>query len=162
MNNTKTFQYKDYHGTVEADLEQKCLTGRILHINDLITYEANTLDELEKEFRYSVDDYLTFCKEIGKEPQKPYKGSFNIRISPEKHKKLAVRAVEKDCSINEIVKTAIDQYLDDETIKVSHNHEIEFKYTIENPSIENQPKDVPVIFESIAQIENQKGKKWIS
>ena len=56
---------------------------------DLVLYriECADIQNVEKEFHEAVDDYLEFCKEVGKEPDKEYKGSFNVRISLELHKK---------------------------------------------------------------------------
>jgi predicted HicB family RNase H-like nuclease len=52
------FSYKDYQGSVETSVEDKCLYGKLLNISDLILYEGMTTDELEKNFKASVDDYL--------------------------------------------------------------------------------------------------------
>ena len=80
-------EYKGYHSTVEFDAETYTLRGKIEGINDLVTFESRDVSSIELEFHNAVDDYLEFCKEVGKEPDKEYKGSFNIRITPELHKK---------------------------------------------------------------------------
>ena len=98
-------QYKGYNGTIEPQLEDETLFGQILFINDTITYESDSVAGLKKEFETSVDDYLAFCKEVGKEPNKPFKGSFNIRIDPELHQAAAFAA--KDMSLNAFVGQAI-------------------------------------------------------
>lgn len=85
-------EYKDYHSTVEFNAETLSLRGKIEGINDLVTFESKDAENIELEFQNAVDDYLEFCKEVGKEPNKEYKGSFNVRISPELHKKLALLA----------------------------------------------------------------------
>jgi predicted HicB family RNase H-like nuclease len=76
---TEYLKYKGYHGTIEPQLEDNMLFGKIAFINDLVTYEAKDLVQLKKEFQTSVDDYLAFCAERGKQPNKPFKGSFNVR-----------------------------------------------------------------------------------
>ena len=63
-------KYKNYIGSVEYDLTNKLFFGQILFIDDLVTYEGNTIEDLEKAFRDMVDDYLETCKEIGKKSQK--------------------------------------------------------------------------------------------
>ena len=63
------------------------LRGEIEGINDFVNFECADIQNVEKEFHEAVDDYLEFCKEVGKEPDKEYKGSFNVRISLELHKK---------------------------------------------------------------------------
>lgn len=69
--------------------------------------------DIEEEFHNAVDDYLDFCKELGKEPTKAYKGSFNVRIDPQLHKKIALEAAKKGISLNQAVEKAIEQYLYD-------------------------------------------------
>lgn len=106
-----TFSYKNYYGTIETDEKNLILHGKILFINDLVTYEADSMPQLKIEFETAVDDYLETCKEIGKQPDKAFSGSFNIRISPELHKKLSLYAVENKISLNESVTIAVNQLL---------------------------------------------------
>ncbi|MCG8696575.1 MAG: type II toxin-antitoxin system HicB family antitoxin [Bacteroidales bacterium] len=159
---TNTLQYKGYQGTIEFDLEEKCIFGSVLHINDLVTYEAETLTELEEEFKTSVDDYLSLCKDLGKEPQKPFKGSFNIRISPDKHKRLATKAAQKASSINELVSLAIDRYLENDKMETPQNHKIEFKFVVENPKVEEPTSDIPVLFKTFGPRDLLGGEEWKS
>lgn len=145
--NTNLLKYKDYHGTIEPDLDRKCLRGKVLYIDDLVTYEAESVSELEKEFQKSVDDYLAFCKEIGKKPQKPYKGTFNIRISPECHKRLAVKAQQLGYSINEAVRSAIEKWLNDTSHEVTYNHKVEFQLKSDNRIEEKKTPETLFHFE---------------
>ena len=66
----KTLSYKGYQGSSECSVEDGCLFGRILFVRDVVTYEGNTVAELEAAFREAVDDYLATCAKIGKNPQK--------------------------------------------------------------------------------------------
>ena len=104
------FRYKDFIGSIEASPEDNCLYGKLLYINDLVTYEAETIKKLESEFKKSVDEYLKACKEQRREPMKPFKGSLNVRIGPELHKKTALQAAVLGISINEYIKKAIKYY----------------------------------------------------
>ena len=79
-------EYKGYYGKVEYSVEDQILFGKIEGIVDLVTFESKNADEIEKEFRDAVDDYLDFCHQVGKEPEKTYKGTFNVKIDPELHK----------------------------------------------------------------------------
>ena len=81
----KTMNYKGYLGSVEFSLEDNCLFGRLLHVNDLVNYEADSPVLLKKAFKEAVDDYLATCKQLGKEPDKFFKGSFNVRVTPGLH-----------------------------------------------------------------------------
>lgn len=79
----KHLKYKGYLGTVEPDFENNILHGKLAFIRDLVTFEAETLADLEREFKTSVDLYLQSCVEDGKEPDAPFKGVFNVRLDPE-------------------------------------------------------------------------------
>lgn len=104
-------EYKGYHTKVTYEAESKTLRGIIEGISDYVDFETDSPDEVENEFHSAVDDYLAFCKEVGKNPEKEYKGSFNIRIKPELHKKLAITASKADESINRTVERAIESYI---------------------------------------------------
>ncbi len=64
-------KYKGYLGTIEPQLEDNTLYGKVAFIRDLVTYEATTLEKLKQEFEASIDDYLGFCEEQGKKPDTP-------------------------------------------------------------------------------------------
>jgi predicted HicB family RNase H-like nuclease len=103
----KPLQYKGCLGSVECDPEENCLHGRILHINDLVTYEAQTPAELKAAFEASVDDYLETCEQVGKVPEKSFKGTFNVRMTPELHKAAAVAAKLLETTLNDFVAQAV-------------------------------------------------------
>ncbi|MGO9374305.1 MAG: type II toxin-antitoxin system HicB family antitoxin [Syntrophobacteraceae bacterium] len=104
-------RYKGFIGSIEISIEDDCLHGKLLFINDLVTYEARTPNQLQAEFESAVEDYLTTCKELGRSPDKPFKGTFNIRVGSELHQKLAKQAALKHASINDIVKQALIECL---------------------------------------------------
>jgi predicted HicB family RNase H-like nuclease len=58
-----TLKYKSYLGTVEYSNEDNCLYGKIIGIDDLVNYEAQSVEELKNNFKESIEDYLTTCKE---------------------------------------------------------------------------------------------------
>ena len=118
MMKNNILQYKGYHTRIEFDSEDFVLRGKIEGINDLVDFECEDINDLETEFHEAVDDYLEFCKEVGKEPDKEYKGSFNVRINPDLHKKLAIIAFKNGDTLNASVEKAILEY-------VSCNHKAE-------------------------------------
>ena len=61
-------EYKGYHAKYEADEESGMIAGRIAGIPDLVTFESDDAAGLKEEFESAVDDYLEFCKEVGKDP----------------------------------------------------------------------------------------------
>ena len=105
MNNT--MEYKGYVGSVEFSEEDGILFGKVMGIRALLSYEGETGKELLEDFHAAVDDYLALCAEKGIEPERAYKGSFNVRISPELHKKIAVCALRQQISLNSFVENAL-------------------------------------------------------
>ena len=103
-----TMHYKGYAGSVEYSEEDHSFFGQVLDIRDLILYEGYNVDELVGDFHAAVDSYLEMCAREGVEPNKPYKGSFNVRISPELHSKAADMAREQQISLNSFVEKAIE------------------------------------------------------
>ncbi|EYU16135.1 type II toxin-antitoxin system HicB family antitoxin [Photorhabdus aegyptia] len=104
----KYLKYKGYSGTIEFDLENNTLFGKLEYIRDLVTYEAKTIVELENEFKISIDLYLQDCKELNKNPDVSYKGIFNVRVNPELHRKIAELALEEDVTVNAFVNQALE------------------------------------------------------
>ena len=104
-------EYKGYHAKVEFDSEDMVLRGKIEGINDFVDFESSSIMNIENEFHTAVDDYLEFCKEIGKVPDKEYKGTFNIRITPKLHKELSLVALKNGDTLNASVEKAILQYV---------------------------------------------------
>ncbi len=100
-------RYKEYHASVQFSAANEIFTGKILGINDLINFEGTSVSELKKAFKEAVDDYLHTCSEIGKTPDKTYKGSFNVRVSPKLHQEAATFASMHKITLNEFVKTAL-------------------------------------------------------
>ena len=104
-----TIEYKGYIGIIEYSSEDKCFFGKLEMIDDLVTFEATTALELEDNFHLVVDDYLETCKALGREPQKVYKGVFNVRIEPELHKKVYQEALKAGVSLNSFVRLALSR-----------------------------------------------------
>ena len=109
MNNT--MEYKGYIGSVEFSEEDALFYGKVLGIRALISYEGTNAAELVADFHGAVDDYLELCVQSGTEPEKAYKGSFNVRISPELHKQAVIAAMSHNMSLNSFVETSIQQAL---------------------------------------------------
>ena len=104
-------KYKDFVASVHFSSEDEVFHGKIEGIEDSITFEGETVKALKKAFEESVNDYLDICLEIGKDPHKSYKGSFNIRIKPDLHKKAAFKSVELGLSLNQLVEKAISSFI---------------------------------------------------
>jgi len=103
----KNLEYKGYTGSIEYSSEDNLLYGKVLGIQGLISFEGVTGSDLEKDFHEAINTYLADCKANGVEPEKPFKGSFNVRISPSLHQKAALQAKEAKVSLNNFVAEAI-------------------------------------------------------
>lgn len=114
-------QYKSYEGTAELDMARRVCRGRVLFIDDLVTYEAMVPDLLQEEFEAAVEDYLETCAQVGKEPQRPFKGLFNVRVPPALHRAAALRATCDAVALNEVVVQALTAFL---SIRPEVNHHV--------------------------------------
>ena len=104
-------KYKDYEGTADLDMTRRVCRGRILFIDDVVTYEAASPEFLQQEFEAAVDDYLQTCVRVGKEPQRPFRGLFNVRVPAPLHRSAALRATRDGISLNEVVVSALTSHL---------------------------------------------------
>ena len=107
MKSNNYMHYKDYVGSVEFSEEDAVFHGKVVGIKSLISFEGDSVSTLVEDFHNAVDEYLDFCAENGKEPEKPFKGSFNVRIGAELHRKAAMSASAKGVSLNAFVEDAI-------------------------------------------------------
>lgn len=115
-------KYKEYEGTAELDMSRSVCRGKILFISDLVTYESGTPSQLQKEFEAAVDDYLETCVSLGREPARPFRGQFNVRVPPELHRAATLRSVEEGISLNDVVVKALDAFLCISSEINNHNH----------------------------------------
>lgn len=104
-----TLQYKGYVGSLEFSEEDNIFFGKVMGIRSLISYEGETAKDLIEDFHGAIDDYLSMCIEEGIEPEKAYKGAFNVRISPELHKQIVILAAQKNISLNQYVSDALEE-----------------------------------------------------
>ena len=108
--------YKGYIGNVEYDSAAKIFHGDVINTRDVITFQGTTVRELENAFQDSIDDYIEWCSEEGVSPEKPYSGKFNLRLSPQLHREVAIAAKRLDVSINKFVEKAIEDEIRAEKI----------------------------------------------
>jgi predicted HicB family RNase H-like nuclease len=122
----KTFSHKGYCGSIESSIEDDCLYGQILFVRDVVTYEAEKIGELKTAFEQAVDYYLEKCEREGLVPDKPFNGSFNVRLSPEMHRSAAMEAARVGTSLNDLVKECLESRLTGQktvlTINQNHQH----------------------------------------
>lgn len=103
--------YKGYEAVVEFDHEDRLFVGRVINTKDVIAFDGLSVDELEQSFHAVIDEYLADCESLGKIPDKPFSGRFNLRISSELHRKVAAKASTEGISLNTLVEQALLQIL---------------------------------------------------
>lgn len=101
--------YKDFTGSVHFSAADEVFHGKIEGIRDLILFEGQSVAELTTAFHEAVEDYLELCKEVGKEPEKSYKGSFNVRVPFDLHRKAVEKAIRLGISLNQLVQKALEE-----------------------------------------------------
>jgi len=127
----KDMTYKGFAGSINVSLEDKCLHGRLLFIDDIITYEAESVEEIVKEFQLAVDQYIDHCASTGKPANKPYSGTFNVRVGPELHREVARLAREQQIGLNDFVVKALHDAVDQNGVhKIEHVHSHNVNVTI--------------------------------
>jgi len=108
---SNVLEYKGYVGSVNFSSEDEVFHGQLEGIRDLVTYEGTDVDSLRLAFREAVDDYVVTCHKKKKAPDTPFKGSFNVRVGRELHKRAALVAAEDHKKLNTVVSEALAQYL---------------------------------------------------
>jgi predicted HicB family RNase H-like nuclease len=104
----KMMEYKGYHAKVEYDADDGFFVGKVYGISDSLNFHGTSVTELEEMFHQSVDNYLQMCAETGKQPDKEFKGSFNVRISPDLHRQISIYAAQEGLTLNQYVVRALE------------------------------------------------------
>lgn len=100
-------KYKNYEATIRFDDETEIFHGEVINTRDVITFQGNSVAELKREFKNSVEDYLEFCRERNEEPDKPFSGNFVLRISPALHHRLYKKAKLSGKSLNSLIEESL-------------------------------------------------------
>ncbi len=108
MNNS-VMRHKGYSAAIRFSEEDGVFVGRILGINDIVSFHGDSVDEIRRQFAVALDSYLSDCEEMGREPERPYSGKLNLRLTPEYHKAIAFEAESSGLSINDVVVAALER-----------------------------------------------------
>jgi predicted HicB family RNase H-like nuclease len=111
-------QYKDYFGSIHYSDDDQIFYGKVESIRSLISFEGEDVASLRASFEEAVDDYLAWCEQEGIEPEKPFKGSFNVRVGSQIHRQAALLAQKKGLNLNQLVTEALQHYLKEKLTKV--------------------------------------------
>jgi len=104
--------YKDFIGSVHFSSEDDVFFGKVEGVNDLITFEGDSVKELKNAFRYIIDEHIKDCEKENISLEKSYKGSFNLRLTPDLHRRAAIMAKSTGSTLNAFVKESIERRLE--------------------------------------------------
>ena len=100
---SSTMTYKGQTARIEFDARDDILVGRLVGITDVVSFHADNVADLRVAFEEAVDDYLDTCAQLDRPPQKTYSGKLSLRLGPELHATVAVKAELQHKSINQWV-----------------------------------------------------------
>ena len=102
-------EYRGYHATITYDADDELFVGQVFGITDSLNFHGSSIEELKRMFAQSIDNYLDLCKRVGKEPEKEFKGSFNVRIPSELHREISMLAAQQKVTLNQYVINALSK-----------------------------------------------------
>lgn len=102
-----TMKYKGYSAATWFDSRDEIFVGKLQGITDSVSFHADTVKGLKAAMEEAVDDYLDFCKQQGRKPQKPYSGKVSLQMPGTLHKDLEKLAKDQDTSLNEVIVSAL-------------------------------------------------------
>ena len=104
-------EYKGYHAKIYYDARDDIFVGEVFGLNDSLNFHGSNVQELKEMFRQCIDDYLELCQQLGEEPEREFKGNFNIRVQPELHRQLAYNALKEGKSLNQYINESLEQFI---------------------------------------------------
>jgi len=102
-----TMTHEGYVALVELDEEAGLFHGEVINTRDVLTFQGRTVDELKTAFAETIADYVEWCEERGKQPERPYSGHFTVRLPPDLHRRVATAAAREHKSVNAFVAEAL-------------------------------------------------------
>ncbi len=106
--------YKGYIARIEFDPRDNIFVGKVLGIEDNITFHGTTVKELRADLEAAINHYIVDCKATGHKPFKPASGKLMLRVSPETHAKALTMAKASGKSLN--------QWAAEVLSKAAHSH----------------------------------------
>lgn len=104
-----TMQHDGYIAAIDLDEEAGLFHGEVINTRDVLTFQGRTLDELRDAFADTIADYVEWCRERGKEPERPYSGNFTVRVTPDLHRRIAAAAARAGKSVNGFVAETLER-----------------------------------------------------
>lgn len=111
-------EYKGYHATIEYDNDDELFIGNVFGIVDSLNFHGTSTEELREMFHQCIDNYLDFCKSVNKNPEKEFKGTFNVRIPTKLHRTIAFNAAEQHITLNQYITDILTQAINPKPIEL--------------------------------------------
>ena len=97
---SNTMAYQGYTTSMTFDTDDKTIVGRVLAIDDIISFHGSSVAEFEVAFHAAVDGYRAACAQLGSAPEKPASGKLMLRIAPAVHAAALKAAARSGISLN--------------------------------------------------------------
>ena len=104
-----TMTHDGYLATIELDEEAGLFHGEVINTRDVLTFQGRTPEELKTAFAETIADYIDWCRERGKSPERPFSGTFSVRVKPEVHRRAAAAAAREGKSLNGLVAEVLER-----------------------------------------------------
>ncbi len=104
---TNKMTYKGYAASMIFDSEDKIIVGRVLDIDDIISFHGESVAQFESNFHAAVDDYIAASEALGSQPEKPASGKLMLRIAPTVHAAALKAAAQSGTSLNKWAEHAL-------------------------------------------------------
>lgn len=108
-------KYKGYESVIRYSDEDQTFIGEVINTRDILIFDGNNVSEVEASFHAVVDDYIEDCLAESKEPNKPFSGQFVMRINPELHRELFIKAKQAGLSLNAFVSKTLSHFAQSES-----------------------------------------------
>lgn len=107
-------QYKGYTASIRFEEDTKLLAGEVIGIADSVFFEADNVESFIQAFHGAVDEYLAFCEEEGREPDRPFNGKILFRCDSGLHRAAVQAAEAKSLTLNQWLTRAISEQVERE------------------------------------------------
>jgi len=102
-----TLSYRGYTASMTFDVEDKIIVGRVLDVDDIISFHGESVGDFESSFHRVVDDYVAACEQLGSPPEKPASGKLMLRVAPAVHAAALKAAARSGISLNKWAEQAL-------------------------------------------------------
>jgi predicted HicB family RNase H-like nuclease len=97
--------YKGYIAEVDYDDNAEVFFGTVVNASTIMSFRGASVSELKSSFSDVVETYLADCRHDGVDPEKPFSGKITVRVPPNLHRRVAVKAA--------TLKESMNKYLED-------------------------------------------------